>query len=106
MSTTLGREGQGHARVDHRAREEGNPGDPVLLGVRPSGPYEALCLNRDTERLVERGVGKIPAGYLKAVGIAKKISPHSLPHTCSSDKAERGVSPVGNTPRRLGGAAG
>lgn len=43
--------------------------------------------------LSERGVRKMVAKYLKASGITKKISPHSLRHTFATYKAERGASP-------------
>jgi len=63
------------------------------LTVRPESLSNALFLNYQGEPLSERGVRKMLAKYLKASGITKKISPHSLRHTFATHKAERGVSP-------------
>jgi site-specific recombinase XerD len=63
------------------------------LAVRPENLSNALFLNYQGERLSPRGVQKMLVKYLKAVGITKKISPHSLRHTFATYKAERGVSP-------------
>jgi site-specific recombinase XerD len=63
------------------------------LAVRPQSLHEELFLNYQGEPLGERGVRKMLAKYLKAAGITKKISPHSLRHTFATHKAERGVSP-------------
>ena len=54
--------------------------------------YEELFLNYQGEPLSDRGVRKMLAKYLKAAGITKPISPHSLRHTFATRKAERGVS--------------
>ena len=63
------------------------------LAVRPQSLHEELFLNYRGEPLSDRGVRKMLAKYLKAAGITKKISPHSLRHTFATHKAERGVSP-------------
>jgi site-specific recombinase XerD len=63
------------------------------LAVRPESLSNALFLNYQGERLSTRGVQKMLVKYLKAAGITKKISPHSLRHTFATYKAERGVSP-------------
>lgn len=63
------------------------------LAVRPESLHDELFLNYQGEPLGERGVRKMVAKYLKASGITKKISPHSLRHTFATYKAERGVSP-------------
>ena len=63
------------------------------LAVRPESLDEELFLNYQGEPFGERGVRKMLAKYLKASGITKKISPHSLRHTFATYKAERGVSP-------------
>jgi integrase/recombinase XerC len=63
------------------------------LAVRPEGLHDELFLNYQGQPLSERGVRKMVAKYLKASGITKKISPHSLRHTFATYKAERGVSP-------------
>ena len=63
------------------------------LAVRPESLHDALFLNYQGESLSDRGVRKMLAKYLKASGITKKISPHSLRHTFATYKAERGVSP-------------
>jgi len=63
------------------------------LAVRPASLSDTLFLNYQGEPLSERGVRKMVAKYLKASGITKKISPHSLRHTFATYKAERGVSP-------------
>jgi site-specific recombinase XerD len=63
------------------------------LAVRPESLHDELFLNYQGVPLGERGVRKMLAKYLKASGITKKISPHSLRHTFATYKAERGVSP-------------
>jgi integrase/recombinase XerC len=63
------------------------------LAVRPESLSNAIFLNYQGERLSKRGVQKMLAKYLKASGITKKISPHSLRHTFATYKAERGISP-------------
>jgi integrase/recombinase XerC len=63
------------------------------LAVRPESLHAELFLNYQGQPLSERGVRKMVAKYLKASGITKKISPHSLRHTFATYKAERGVSP-------------
>jgi integrase/recombinase XerC len=63
------------------------------LAVRPESLHEELFLNYQGQPLSERGVRKMLAKYLKASGITKKISPHSLRHTFATYKAGRGVSP-------------
>jgi integrase/recombinase XerC len=63
------------------------------LAVRPESLHDELFLNYQGEPLGERGVRKMLAKYLKASGITKKVSPHSLRHTFATYKAERGVSP-------------
>ena len=63
------------------------------LAVRPESLHDELFLNYQGQPLSERGVRKMVAKYLKASGITKKISPHSLRHTFATYKAERGVSP-------------
>lgn len=63
------------------------------LAVRPESLHEEVFLNYQGEPLSERGVRKMFAKYLKASGITKKISPHTLRHAFATHKAERGVSP-------------
>ncbi len=63
------------------------------LAVRPPVADDALFLNRDNAPFSERGVRKLVVKYLKAAGITKKASCHSLRHTFATYKAERGVSP-------------
>ncbi len=63
------------------------------LVVRPESLHDELFLNYQGVPLGGRGVRKMLAKYLKASGITKKISPHSLRHTFATYKAERGVSP-------------
>jgi site-specific recombinase XerD len=63
------------------------------LVVRPNALHQELFLNYQGEPLSDRGVRKMLDKYLKAAGITKAISPHSLRHTFATHKAERGVSP-------------
>jgi integrase/recombinase XerC len=63
------------------------------LTVRPESLHDELFLNYQGDPLGGRGVRKMLAKYLKASGITKKVSPHSLRHTFATYKAERGVSP-------------
>ena len=85
--------GKGHEGPHHRAGEARDPGDQELPRRASGEPADALFLNYQGEPLSERGVRKMLAKYLKAAGITKKISPHSLRHTFATYKAERGVSP-------------
>lgn len=62
------------------------------LAIRPDSLDDRLFLNRYGESISERGVRKLVAKYLKAGGITKKASCHSLRHTFATYKAERGVS--------------
>lgn len=62
------------------------------LTQRPESPSDAVFLNHNGESLGERGVRKIVAKYVRASGITKRISPHSLRHTFATQKAEKGVS--------------
>lgn len=62
------------------------------LSVRPATFGNHLVLNRDEERLGERGVQRLLAKFSALVGITKRIRPHSLRHTFVSFKAEAGVS--------------
>ncbi len=54
--------------------------------------YEQLFLNRDNEPISERGVRKLVTRYVKAAGITKNASCHSLRHTFATHKAQQGVS--------------
>ncbi len=63
------------------------------LSVRPATFGNHLVLNRDGERLGERGVQKPLVKFSALAGITKRISPHSLRHTFASFKAEASVSP-------------
>jgi site-specific recombinase XerD len=63
------------------------------LAVRPNSLHRELFLNYQGAPLSDRGVRKMLDKYLKAAGITKAISPHSLRHTFATHKAERGVSP-------------
>jgi len=60
--------------------------------ARPAGLGRQLFTNYRDEALSEWGVRKLLAKYLKAAGIARKITPHSLRHTFASHKARQGVS--------------
>jgi integrase/recombinase XerD len=53
---------------------------------------DAVFLNYSGDAIGERGVRKIVAKYVRAAGISKKVSPHSLRHTFATQKAEKGVS--------------
>jgi integrase/recombinase XerC len=62
------------------------------LATRAHNVYEQLFLNKDNEPISERGVRKLVAKYLRAAGIKKKASCHSLRHTFATHKAQQGVS--------------
>jgi site-specific recombinase XerD len=63
------------------------------LAVRPDMADDHLFLNRDGQPFSDRGIEKLVTRYCKRAGITKKVTPHSLRHTFSTMKAERGVSP-------------
>jgi site-specific recombinase XerD len=63
------------------------------LAVRPDTDDDHLFLNRDGQPFSDRGIEKLVTRYCKRAGITKKVTPHSLRHTFSTMKAERGVSP-------------
>lgn len=62
------------------------------LAQRGHSLTEAVFLNYTGEAISERGVRKVVAKYVRAAGISKKVSPHSLRHTFATQKAEKGVS--------------
>ena len=57
------------------------PAIKSYLAVRPETLSDVLFLNYQGEPLSGQGVRKMLAKYLKASGITKRISPHSLRHT-------------------------
>jgi integrase/recombinase XerC len=87
------RSGKGQKDRTIELEKKGLQAIKSYLAVRPASLSEALFLNYHGEPLSERGVRKMLAKYLKASGITKMISPHSLRHTFATYKAERGVSP-------------
>jgi integrase/recombinase XerC len=87
------RSGKGQKDRTIVLEKKGRQAIKIYLAVRPASLSEALFLNYHGEPLSERGVRKMLAKYLKASGITKMISPHSLRHTFATYKAERGVSP-------------
>ena len=62
------------------------------LAQRGESLSGAVFLNYYGEALGERGVRKIVSKYVRASGITKRVSPHSLRHTFATQKAEKGVS--------------
>lgn len=62
------------------------------LAQRADSLSEAVFLNCTGEAISERGVRKVVAKYVRAAGISKRVSPHSLRHTFATQKAEKGVS--------------
>jgi integrase/recombinase XerC len=87
------RDGKGQKERSIDLEKKGILAIKNYLDVRGQSPYEQLFLNYQGEPISERGVRKLVAKYLKASGITKKISPHSLRHTFATRKAEKGVSP-------------
>ncbi len=86
-------QGKGQKERTIELEKKGIQAIKSYLVVRPPSPYREIFLNYQGEPLSDRGVRKMVAKYLKASGITKKISPHSLRHTFATYKAERGVSP-------------
>jgi site-specific recombinase XerD len=62
------------------------------LAVRLTGLYDQLFLNRYGEPISERGVEKLITRYVKAAGIKKKVTCHTLRHTFATYKAQQGIS--------------
>jgi site-specific recombinase XerD len=87
------RDGKGHKERAIELEQKGIRALKNYLDVRGESPSEQLFLNYQGEPISERGVRKLVAKYLKASGITKKVSPHSLRHTFATRKAEKGVSP-------------
>jgi len=63
------------------------------IAQRPQTFDRHVFLNRYDEPISERGIRKLVAKYVRAGGITKKASCHSLRHTFATYKAEHGVSP-------------
>jgi Phage integrase family len=65
----------------------------TYIAHRPQTFDQHVFLNRYGEPISERGIRKLVAKYVRAGGITKKASCHSLRHTFATYKAEHGVSP-------------
>ena len=65
-----------------------NEARPKLLGKKPTN---ALFLNRDGERILERRVQKIFEEYAKRAGIGKRVHPHMLRHTFATHLLDGGA---------------
>jgi len=65
----------------------------TYIAHRPKTFDQHVFLNRYGEPISERGIRKLVAKYVRAGGITKKASCHSLRHTFATYKAEHGVSP-------------
>lgn len=87
------RQGKGQQARTIELEKKGIQAIRSYLAVRPNGLHRELFLNYQGAPLSDRGVRKMLDKYLKAAGITKTISPHSLRHTFATYKAERGVSP-------------
>ena len=84
----------------HAAAEVERYFDALDMPVPQQDEYRAtngggylVFLNRYGEPISERGIRKLVAKYVRAGGITKKASCHSLRHTFATYKAEHGVSP-------------
>jgi integrase/recombinase XerD len=64
----------------------------TYISHRPETFDQHVFLNRYGEPISERGIRKLVAKYVRAGGITKKASCHSLRHTFATYKAKHGVS--------------
>ena len=70
--------------LPHRARHARLQGDDNPLFISHRGP-------RAGTRLTDRGVRRIFSGYLKAVGLPARFSPHALRHSFATHMLENGA---------------
>src|SRR3712207_4432393 len=63
----------------------------TYLGTRPHSPYPHLFLNRDDQPFSRQGIDKLVKKYIRAAGITKKVSSHSLRHTFATHKRRLGL---------------
>ena len=87
------RQGKGQQARTIELEKKGIQALRSYLAVRSNALHRELFLNYQGTPLSDRGVRKMLDKYLKAAGITKAISPHSLRHTSATYKAERGVCP-------------
>ncbi len=90
--TLLVREGKGQVEREIALERKATAALKAWQKVRPASGGASLFTNYRDEPLSEWGVRKLLAKHLKAAGVAKKITPHSLRHTFASHKARQGVS--------------
>ena len=62
------------------------------LATRPPASHDRLFLNRYNDPISARRVEKLIVRYVKAAGIRKQATCHSLRHTFASAKADQGIS--------------
>ncbi len=62
------------------------------LQLRPATLDDHIFLNYQGQGISDRGIKKVVSKYIKAAGITKQISCHSLRHTFGTHKARLGVS--------------
>lgn len=87
------REGKGQQAREIALERKATAALKAWQKARGASATPTLFTNYRDEPLSEWGVRKLLAKYLKAAGINRKITPHSLRHTFASHKARQGVSP-------------
>ncbi len=68
-------------------------GRPEMMPSRPArrGDAEAVFLNQRGGRLTRQGAWLIVEGHARRVGLAEKVWPHVLRHSCATHMLERGA---------------
>jgi site-specific recombinase XerD len=83
--------GKGMADRDIPLSKKATAALRLWLTARPASESPTLFLNRFNQPMGVRGIQKPVERYRQGAGIEQRITPHSLRHTCATQKRQRGV---------------